>query len=211
MSIVRLKSDYERLLADHEAFLKDTQESYTDEAKKAFLRSMKSTSFKLEDLIKQWDDQLARAQESVNRKWSRMNMARTAYLLENQFQAEHAHVNTIITLEGVEVELCGYYKVYIINSREGPTHYEFFLERGLKALADEIPYKVIVPLSTMMGVGVWSDVTPKKINFIEDQFVWSLHDDDVPCHFCRRRLDDCPEDGDHSEEIRYLERQRHRM
>ena len=174
MSIVCLKAHYDRVLSEYDIFVKDVQKACTDEAMQAFLTDPKSIYFQShshrreESLMNQWNDKLHHAQESVNRKWREMNIARTAYLLESQFQREHANVNTLVSVEGLDMILCGYYKVVVIVSREGPTHYEFILKRSTHVLGDEIPSKVIVPLSTMTGVGVWQDVTPKKINFVSD-------------------------------------------
>ena len=172
-----LMMNVERLQNEHDEFLKNIQEGYSEEAKQAFLANQKTvwiqwtTETREEALTKQWNEQVLRAQESLARKAKRLDVAQTAYARECWFQDEHAYVNTVIDGK----ILFGFYKVFrILSSDDGrPMHFEFVLKRSMHALGDEIPAKVRVPLSTMMGVGVWSEVTLSKITMKEEEH----HDD----------------------------------
>lgn len=196
-----LKIDCERLATEHDEFLKNIKDSYSEEAKQAFLADPKSvwiqwgTETREEALINQWNDKLLRAQESLARKAARLDVVQTAYARESWFQDEHASVNTVIDGN----ILCGFYKVFrILSSDDGrPMHFEFVLKRSTHVLGNEIPAKVIVPLSTMMGVGAWSDVTLSKITMKEEE-----HHDDYLCSHCGCDLGDCPEGGDHGDQMR---------
>jgi len=176
--IVSLKSNYERLKTEHDDFLKEIQERYSEEEKQDFLADPRSvwfdwtTSTREKALLRQWNDQVRRANESLERKAKRLELAHTAYARECWFRDEHAFVDTVVD----DKILCGFYKVFRILSSDGrPKHFEFVLKRSTSAWhGDEIPAKIIVPLSTMMGVGEWQDVTFSKITLEEE-----AHHDEV--------------------------------
>jgi hypothetical protein len=170
MSIVSLKIDYDRLKAEHDQLLKSILEAYSEDAQDAFLADPKSVWFQYgnetrqQGLLNQWDHDVRRAQDRLERKAERLALVHAAYMRECSFQEEHAYVKAMVD----DKVLCGYYKVGRICSNEGwPMHYEFILKRSTHVLGNEIPSKVIVPLSTMMGVGEWQDVTLSKITLVE--------------------------------------------
>ena len=211
MDAHQLKMESERCKAEYENWKASFNEAFSEEAKEAFLANPKSVWFQYDEgqtreegLTEQWYDEKRRFTASLERKAKRLDVAETAYARECWFQKEHAHVKTVID----DKLLWGYYKVFrILSSDDGrPMHYEFVLKRSVNALGDEIPAKVIVPLSTVMGTvpGVptaspfW-DVSPSKITSQEE-----AHIDDHLCDVCRCELGECPEGGDHGDAFRSL-------
>jgi hypothetical protein len=196
-----VKIDYERLQQEHDEFSRSIQEGYSEEAKQAFLADPKSvwiqwtTETREEALTSQWNEKVLRAQESLARKAKRLDAVQTAYARERWFQDEHASVNTVFDGK----ILCGFYKVFrILSSDDGrPMHFEFVLKRSTHVLGNEIPAMVRVPLTTMMGVGAWSEVTLSKITVKEEE-----HHDDYLCSHCGCALSECPEGGDHGDQMR---------
>jgi len=204
MSVDELNQTFFTLKDEHDVFRKAFLKEFSEKAMQAFMADPLSVCVNYPDKTREeslaitWHENKRRMQESLAEKASRMADAANICLRESNFQEQHAKVETVF--EGQI--LCGYYKV-----QRTSTHYEFVLIRT-NIPDEDVPSKVILPLSTVMGEGPWQDVTPSKITMLDDEPEGlSLDDDDIPCHFCGCRLEECLEDGDHSEEMRYLERE----
>lgn len=221
MSVDELKQIFFTLKDEHDVFRDAFLKEFSEKAMQAFVTDPLSVCVNYPDktreesLVITWHENKRRMEESLARKASRMLTATNAFLLESNFQEQHAKVATVVDGQ----ILCGYYKVMLTS-----THYEFVLIRT-NVPDDEIRSKVIVPFGTVMGEGPWSDVTPGKINLVydeddrdegyydedeqdHDEGYYDEHDDDDHiCHECKHDLDDCPEGGDHTEEHRYLEQE----
>jgi hypothetical protein len=182
----QLKKDIERCRYEYENCKANFNVAFSEEAKQAFLANPKSVWFqngsqtREESLTEEWNDEKRRHSVSLERKAKRLDMAEMEYARECWFQSNHAYVDTVID----DKVLCGYYRVFrVCSSANGqPMHYEFVLKRH--STGDEIPSKVIVPLSTVMGTvpcvptaNPFWDVSPSKITLREEAAVTEVAKD----------------------------------